>query len=68
MSKSVNPIKGGGLKTVVGIAVLAFLAYLLFSDPTGSAGAVNSGANTVESGANSISVFFDNLDLGGGQG
>lgn len=62
-----NPLKGGGLKKVLGIAVLLFVAYLVFSDPTGSAGAVNSGASTVESGANSISTFFAHLELGGGQ-
>lgn len=66
MSKG-NPLKGGSKgKKVLGLAALAFVAYLLFSNPAGSAGALNEGKNRLDSGANSISVFFDNLDLSGG--
>lgn len=66
MSK-VNPLGGGGKgKKLLGIAALAFVGYLLFSNPTGLADGVNSGANGVGSAGNSISTFVEHLDLSGG--
>lgn len=63
-----NPLKGNGGKKFLVLVVFAFVGYVLFSNPTGAAGAVNSTTSSVESGANSISVFVDTLQLpGGGQ-
>lgn len=69
MSKSINPLGGGGKgkKKFLVIAVLLFVGYLLFSDPVGSADAVNKTSAGVESGADSLRTFLGHIELGGGQ-